>query len=61
MNNLVHIYILFILVRSSMSQLIICQVRIRKDNDSKYITIPKDSEIKKDDYVSIKKVEVDDG
>ena len=61
MNNLVHIYILILLEHSSMNELIICQVRIRKDNGYKYITIPNKSDIKEGDYVSIKTVEDSDG
>lgn len=40
-------------------KLIIRKVWQRKWDKQKLVTIPKDSEIKKGDYVSIKKVEVD--
>ena len=35
---------------------LICQVRQNKTNKQKQITIPKDSKIKKGDYVEVKKI-----
>ena len=44
-----------------MTKPLIKQVWKNKHNNQKCVTIPKKSDIEEDDYVSIKKVEVEDG